>query len=323
MHSDLPVHSDAPPQPIQPLDASTASNKDQDGLRGDAHSSTATPQDASSDKQACALEQEQQQQEQKQQQRDRPTSARPASARSQSSHSTKHHPRTPPEQQPPPPKQQQQQQRSPVPTPAEDSDEDACIPRIELLPSRAPAPPQYHHKQPTPTQPRPRPASASASISRRSSFSTLTSSVLSQHNASSIYNGAQPLHGSLVAAPITPTSSQYGSAVRRPYSARDRPSSAMARQERHAEAVGDLMRRHPATWGVRDVGTWVEYIGLGQYRKKFMHHSVDGRLLLQVSDKLLKVRVLWVCCLLQCALRIGMEGSLPGLSKAAVSVSVC
>jgi hypothetical protein len=56
--------------------------------------------------------------------------------------------------------------------------------------------------------------------------------------------------------------------------------------------VADLMRRHPATWDVRDVGTWVDHIGLGQYRKKFMHHSMDGRLLLQITDSLLKVRVL-------------------------------
>jgi len=69
---------------------------------------------------------------------------------------------------------------------------------------------------------------------------------------------------------------------------------------RHAELLADLMRRHPATWGVRDVGMWVEYIGLGQYRKKFMHHSVDGRLLLQVTDRLLKVCVCVCVCAHAC-----------------------
>lgn len=61
------------------------------------------------------------------------------------------------------------------------------------------------------------------------------------------------------------------------------------------ESVANLLRQHPATWGVRDVGTWVDNIGLPQYRKKFMHHSVDGRLLLELSDTVLKVRTLRMC----------------------------
>lgn len=39
---------------------------------------------------------------------------------------------------------------------------------------------------------------------------------------------------------------------------------------------------------VSDVCDWVEGIGLAQYRKKFMHHCIGGRLLLRLTDELLK-----------------------------------
>ncbi|WIA15375.1 hypothetical protein OEZ85_002037 [Tetradesmus obliquus] len=39
---------------------------------------------------------------------------------------------------------------------------------------------------------------------------------------------------------------------------------------------------------VSDVCDWVEGIGLPQYRKKFMHHCIGGRLLLRLTDELLK-----------------------------------
>jgi hypothetical protein len=39
---------------------------------------------------------------------------------------------------------------------------------------------------------------------------------------------------------------------------------------------------------VTDVCDWVEGIGLPQYRKKFMHHCIGGRLLLRLTDELLK-----------------------------------
>lgn len=42
-------------------------------------------------------------------------------------------------------------------------------------------------------------------------------------------------------------------------------------------------------WAVAQVCDWSDYIGLGQYRKKFVHHCIDGRLLLKLSDKHLKV----------------------------------
>jgi hypothetical protein len=60
-------------------------------------------------------------------------------------------------------------------------------------------------------------------------------------------------------------------------------------RDRQAALLSDLTRRHPATWDVRDVAMWVEYIGLGQYRKKFSHNCIDGRLLLAITDQQLKV----------------------------------
>ena len=43
------------------------------------------------------------------------------------------------------------------------------------------------------------------------------------------------------------------------------------------------------SWSVPEVCDWVEYIGLGQYRKRFVHHCVDGRLLLRLTETQLKV----------------------------------
>lgn len=46
-------------------------------------------------------------------------------------------------------------------------------------------------------------------------------------------------------------------------------------------------------WAVAQVCDWVDYIGLGQYRKKFVHHCIDGRLLLSLTHKDLKVRLFY------------------------------
>ena len=37
--------------------------------------------------------------------------------------------------------------------------------------------------------------------------------------------------------------------------------------------------------------TWLEYIGMEQYRARFLHNYIDGRLLLQLSHDLLKLEV--------------------------------
>ncbi|KAG2435433.1 hypothetical protein HYH02_011933 [Chlamydomonas schloesseri] len=69
--------------------------------------------------------------------------------------------------------------------------------------------------------------------------------------------------------------------------ARQRPASAAPRDRQGSQAEA-LVRKHPATWDALDVALWVEFIGLGQYRKRFLHHCVDGRLLLRVKDAQLK-----------------------------------
>lgn len=51
------------------------------------------------------------------------------------------------------------------------------------------------------------------------------------------------------------------------------------------------MQHNVNHWAVAEVCDWSDYIGLGQYRKKFVHHCIDGRLLLRLSDRDLKVSV--------------------------------
>ncbi|RMZ54077.1 hypothetical protein APUTEX25_002654, partial [Auxenochlorella protothecoides] len=46
--------------------------------------------------------------------------------------------------------------------------------------------------------------------------------------------------------------------------------------------------RNVASWSIQDACTWLESIGLGQYRKRFVHHAVDGRLLLGMTAAHLK-----------------------------------
>eukprot|EP00798_Chlamydomonas_sp_ICE-L_P025339 gene25339-10998_t len=80
---------------------------------------------------------------------------------------------------------------------------------------------------------------------------------------------------------------------RRPMSAmrQSSPSPAAAPRDRQGAIMQDLTRKHPSTWDARDVATWVEYIGMGQYRKRFMHNLVDGRLLLRLTDAQLKQEI--------------------------------
>ncbi|KXZ56548.1 hypothetical protein GPECTOR_1g492 [Gonium pectorale] len=65
---------------------------------------------------------------------------------------------------------------------------------------------------------------------------------------------------------------------------RRRPLSAMAPRERQAAMIEEMMGRHPSSWDIREVATWLEFIGMGQYRIKFVHHSVDGTLLLSLGE---------------------------------------
>lgn len=44
-----------------------------------------------------------------------------------------------------------------------------------------------------------------------------------------------------------------------------------------------------SSWTVTEVCDWVEEIGLGQYRRRFLHHCIDGSLLLRLTGHELKV----------------------------------
>ena len=62
-----------------------------------------------------------------------------------------------------------------------------------------------------------------------------------------------------------------------------------SRRERLEEGVRRQMRVPVAAWGVREVCDWAEHIGLGQYRKRFLHHCIGGALLLELTEHNLKV----------------------------------
>lgn len=42
---------------------------------------------------------------------------------------------------------------------------------------------------------------------------------------------------------------------------------------------------------VREVCDWIEAIGMGQYRKKFAHNCINGRLMLSLTDSHLKMEL--------------------------------
>ena len=76
----------------------------------------------------------------------------------------------------------------------------------------------------------------------------------------------------------------------RPRNAADSVFCLQASRSRLEAAVQQSMQHNINHWGPAEVCDWAEYIGLGQYRKKFVHHCVDGRLLLRLRDKDLKAR---------------------------------
>ncbi|KAF5837276.1 hypothetical protein DUNSADRAFT_4603 [Dunaliella salina] len=90
------------------------------------------------------------------------------------------------------------------------------------------------------------------------------------------------------------TSIQYSSELS-PRSRPSRPSSAVARGKRGQNfedtmkgrldaAVAEACKRPISTWDVRDVCNWVESIGFLCYRKKFAHNSIDGPLLVELTE---------------------------------------
>ena len=66
----------------------------------------------------------------------------------------------------------------------------------------------------------------------------------------------------------------------------------MSHRERLAEGVRRQMAVSVRTWGVKEVCDWAEWVGLGQYRKRFLHHCIGGDLLLELTDRNLRVRAL-------------------------------
>lgn len=63
-------------------------------------------------------------------------------------------------------------------------------------------------------------------------------------------------------------------------------------QERLHQRVQTQMGYDVSSWSVAEVCDWVEEIGLGQYRRRFLHHCIDGNLLLRLTGRELKV----FCC---------------------------
>ena len=59
-------------------------------------------------------------------------------------------------------------------------------------------------------------------------------------------------------------------------------------RDRLEMAVTEAMRRHPCTWDIKEVCNWIEVIGFMQYRRKFSHNSVDGEVLVAMTDDQLK-----------------------------------
>lgn len=72
------------------------------------------------------------------------------------------------------------------------------------------------------------------------------------------------------------------------------------------------MRVPVERWGVKEVCDWAEYVGLGQYRKRLLHHCIGGALLLELTEQNLKVRCHSHCgrqgrnCCEPCTLRSGL-----------------
>ncbi len=153
----------------------------------------------------------------------------------------------------------------------DDSWEGELVPTIvPAQPPPAAAPPGATTAlPPRPHAPQPNWATASQASALQRRQSAGGSSVMSRMTSGSVA-------GVLATAP-QPYAQQH---PQRPSSAR--PASAGRNN------MADLMRRHPGTWDSRDVAEWVTFIGMEQYRKKFLHNCIDGRLLLGLTDGVLK-----------------------------------
>ena len=70
--------------------------------------------------------------------------------------------------------------------------------------------------------------------------------------------------------------------------------SPTTRQRLH-QRVQTQMTHDVGSWSVTEVCDWVEEVGLGQYRRRFLHHCIDGNLLLRLTSHELKVGLLLTC----------------------------
>lgn len=83
-----------------------------------------------------------------------------------------------------------------------------------------------------------------------------------------------------------------------------------SRRERVEQGVRLQMGMPVACWGVREVCDWAEHIGLGQYRKRFLHHCIGGALLLELTEHNLTVGPSHLCDSSQCPTCAPLAGNL-------------
>jgi SAM domain (Sterile alpha motif) len=92
----------------------------------------------------------------------------------------------------------------------------------------------------------------------------------------------QPLAEAAHPAPPRAHSVHSTSPARSKRSARTRPSSSPS-----ASGAGRVRQRQRAMpvaqWRAAEVGQWIEDIGMGQYKKHFVHNAVGGPLLLSLD----------------------------------------
>lgn len=71
-----------------------------------------------------------------------------------------------------------------------------------------------------------------------------------------------------------------------------RPKSAHAgRVSKLEQQMEERWNIHVTHWSVAQVCDWIVYIGMGQYRKKFVHHCINGKLLCKLTDTQLRVEL--------------------------------
>lgn len=102
-------------------------------------------------------------------------------------------------------------------------------------------------------------------------------------------SGAQEVRAPLPSKNVQRVRNRSQSA--RPASAKPRCPANASKRSASAKASSDRCRLTsvpPSKWTPVDVGKWVCSIGMGQYKKTFLHNQVDGPLLLELDVVLLK-----------------------------------